>query len=54
MWMRNYQGKVIYFDISKYNNEKDLYLMLWKIKYNINIETNKMDFNKELLSLINS
>lgn len=54
MWMRNYQGKLIYFDISKYNNEKDLYLMLWKIKYDINIETNKTNFNKELLSLINS
>jgi len=54
MWIRNHEGKLIDFDISKYNNEKDLYLTLWKIKYNINIKTTKTEFNKELLSLITS
>ena len=37
MWIRNYLGKLIDFDIAKYHNEKDLYTSLWKIQFNIDI-----------------
>ena len=38
MWIRNYEGNLVYFDITKYHNEKDLYIKLWKIKYNIDLD----------------
>ena len=34
MWIRNYKGEIIFLDISKYTNEKELYSTLWKIKFN--------------------
>jgi len=37
MYVRNYKGKIIFLDENKYTNEKDFYIALWKIKYNINI-----------------
>jgi|UniRef100_A0A6C0C6K6 hypothetical protein len=52
MWMRNYQGKIVYFDITKYHNEKDLYCALWKTKFNIDVEQKDMDFNREIMSII--
>ena len=53
MWIRNYQGKLVYLNITKYHNEKDLYAALWKIKFNVNIDTD-INFNDELMSIINS
>ena len=53
MWIRNYQGKLVYLNITKYYNEKDLYSALWKIKFNVNIDTD-INFNDELMSIINS
>jgi len=26
MWIRNYKGELVYFDITKYHNEEDLYI----------------------------
>jgi hypothetical protein len=51
MWIRNYKGKIVYFDITKYHNEKDLYQDLWKIKYNLIIQAED-NFNQELMSLM--
>ena len=53
MWIRNYQGKLVFLNITKYHNEKDLYCALWKIKFNVNIDTD-INFNDELMSIINS
>ncbi len=52
MWIRNYEGKLVYFDITKYHNETDLYIKLWKIKFNININEEHIDFNHEMMQLI--
>jgi hypothetical protein len=52
MWIRNYEGKLVYFDITKYHNETDLYIKLWKIKFNINLNEEQVDFNNELMQLI--
>ena len=37
MYLRNYKGKIVFLDEKKYNNERDFYIAVWKIKYNINI-----------------
>jgi len=51
MLIRNYQGKLVEFNITKYNNEKDLYCALWKIKFNIDL-ADDINFNREIISLI--
>jgi len=40
MHLRNFKGKIIYINEKKYSNERDLYIDIWKIKYNINIAKN--------------
>lgn len=37
MYLRNYKGKLIFLDHKKYTNERDLYIAIWKIKYNTDI-----------------
>ena len=37
MYLRNYKGKLVYLDETKYTSENELYIKIWKIKYNINI-----------------
>lgn len=37
MYFRNYKGKIVLIDEKKYSNERDFYIDVWKIKYNINI-----------------
>jgi len=37
MYLRNYKGKLVLLDEKKYTNERDLYIAVWKIKYNENI-----------------
>ena len=37
MYLRNYKGKIVFLDEKKYTNERDLYIAMWKIKYNENI-----------------
>ena len=40
MYLRNYKGKIVYINEKNYPNERDLYIDIWKIKYNINIAKN--------------
>tara|TARA_B100001093_G_C26856893_1_gene1027886 strand:- start:3691 stop:3864 length:174 start_codon:yes stop_codon:yes gene_type:complete len=37
MYLRNFKGKLVYIDEKKYTNERDLYIAIWKIRYNIDI-----------------
>ena len=37
MYLRNYKGKIVFIDEKKYKNERDFYIYVWKIKYNIDI-----------------
>ena len=37
MYLRNYKGKIVYLNEKKYTNEKDLYIAIWNIRFNINI-----------------
>ena len=40
MYLRNYKGKLVFLDEKKYVSEKELYIAIWIIKYNINIAKN--------------
>ena len=37
MYLRNYKGKIVFLNEKKYTNEKDLYIAIWNIRFNINI-----------------
>lgn len=37
MWIRDYKGKLIFLDENKFSSEREFYIELWKIKYNIDI-----------------
>ena len=37
MWIRNYKGKLVFLDENKFSSEKEFYIELWKLKYNIDI-----------------
>tara|TARA_Y100000816_G_C26047698_1_gene549126 strand:- start:355 stop:528 length:174 start_codon:yes stop_codon:yes gene_type:complete len=51
MYLRNYKGKLIFLDVKKYSNDRDLYIAIWKIKYNIDIA--KANENKNILDYVN-
>ena len=53
MLVRNYRGKFVEFNIKDYSNERDMYLELWKIKYNITIDVKKINTNEQLKRFIN-
>jgi hypothetical protein len=54
MYVRNYLGKIVEFDQSKYKNEEHMYRALWKILYNIEISITNCDTNKELIDFIST
>ena len=37
MHIRNFKGKIVYINEKNYSSERDLYIYIWKVKYNINI-----------------
>ena len=41
MWVRNYLGKLVYFDDTKYYSNEEKYRALWKVKYNIDLAARK-------------
>ena len=52
MFIRNYKGKIVYFDSSIYHDEKSLYSALWKIQYNIEFAKISSDTKRELINFI--
>ena len=41
MWIRNYLGKLVFFDDTKYYSNEEKYRALWKVKYNVDFTENK-------------
>ena len=37
MYVRNKSGKLVYIKKEKYNNDRDFYIDLWRIKYGMKI-----------------
>lgn len=52
MLIRNYRGKIVEFNVKDYSNERDMYIELWKIKYNITIDVKKINTNDKLKKFI--
>ena len=52
MWIRNFKGELVFFDITKYHDEKTLYIALWKIKFDKDMYEEHINFNRELQNLI--
>ena len=48
MLIRNFQGKLVHFNIDKYSNEKDMYIDLWKILYNIELPYSEININEKI------
>ena len=52
MYIRNYNGEIVFFDKNKYAFEYDMYVELWRILYNIdlnednNVMSDLIDFMK--------
>ena len=51
MYLRNYKGNIVFINKKNYSNEKEFYIAIWNIKYNINIA--KSYDNKNLLEYVN-
>jgi len=45
MFVRNYLNKIVSIDQDAYSSEKQFYIDLWKIKFNIDISKNIKEFN---------
>jgi len=41
MYIRTYQNEIVLFDINKYPTEKQMYVALWKLKYNADVSKSK-------------
>ncbi len=52
MYIRDYKGDMIIIDLSKLNNDKDKYCLLWRLKYNIDLKKTD-EFNESLINFIN-
>ena len=48
MLIRNYKGNLVHFDTDKYANEKDMYIELWKIMYNIVLPYSNANTNEKI------
>ncbi len=53
MIIRNYAGRLVFFDKDKYSNETQLYSALWKILYNKDFAKNSnANVRKELIEFL--
>ncbi len=52
MYIRNWRGKMIFFDVSKINSEKEYYSKLWKIMYNVNMNVD-IEQKENIIKYIN-
>jgi hypothetical protein len=53
MYVRNYLGEIVEVDVDQYPDERQLYVALWKIKYNINLLEQLPPFNEQIIDYIN-
>ncbi len=52
MYIRTHAGQLIRFDWRRYRSEKQMYRVLWKIMYNIDLKEMDIEPNKELIGYI--
>ena len=49
----SYEGEMVFFDLSKFNQDEEMYISLWKILYNIEIPKNDKDFLNSIVDYVN-
>ena len=52
MYIRNYNGEIVFFDRNKYAFEYDMYKELWRILYNIDLDEDKNNVMSDLIDFI--
>ena len=52
MFIRNSNGEIVFFDTTKYKNDKDKYSTLWKEMYDITINENNNDTKNKILNYV--
>ncbi len=52
MYIRDFKGKIVFFDLTKLKSDKDKYILLWKTKYDIHLKEKEI-FNDNLIEFIN-
>jgi len=53
MFIMDYKGEIVNFDMSKFNNDEEMYRTMWKILYNIDIPKNDKDFLEDIVDYVN-
>ena len=54
MYVRSKTGQIIKVDINKFPSEKNLYVYLWKLKYNINLKEKNISIKDSIINYINN
>jgi hypothetical protein len=54
MFIRSKNKQLIKLDVNKFNNEKDLYTSIWKIKYNVTIKNKHISKKELIINYINN
>jgi len=49
----DYKGEIVNFDMSKFNNDEEMYRTMWKILYNIDIPKNDKNFLEDIVDYVN-
>lgn len=52
MLIRDYKGAFIQIDQNDFLNEKEFYIKLWKIKFNIDLAKQEKSFNDALINYV--
>ena len=52
MFIRDFKGKIVFLDLTKLKSDKDKYIALWEMKYNIHLKEKEV-FNNNLMDFIN-
>ena len=52
MYIRNYNGEIVFFDKNKYAFEYDMYVELWRILYNIDLNEDNNNVMSDLIDFI--
>lgn len=50
MYIRNFKGKLVFLDETKFSSERELYIEIWKIKFKKNISASTD--NKDIIEYV--
>ncbi len=53
MYIMTYLGDIVFFDMSKFNNDEEMYETLWKLLYNVDIPKEDKDFLEDIVEYVN-